>query len=501
VPSDVPPGLPSPTAYDTVPYISGARNASSVERLATMGRLLGLPTAPPEACRVLELGCGDGGNLIPMAVSFPGSEFLGIDLAQTAIARGLDAISELGFSNVRLVQGTFAGIDASYGAFDYIVVHGVYSWVPEPARNELLEVIRKRLRPAGIAFVSYNAMPGSHIRGVLREMMRMHTRDITDPAKKIEQARALLGLVARAPAEAGDVYRPLLQSEVGRALQASDYLVFHDDLAEIAQPFFFADFMAAAGRHGLKFVAEANFHQMSIESMPPEIAGPLAELGQRDLIAKEQYLDFMTCRSFRQTLLCHEEASVDRQVDTARVRQFRFSSDVRRSEAPRPDGIVQFVCSNESSLQTDSRVAIAALDEIGRQHPRSVAFDDLAAIAGVSGVDEAEALAEILFRAFSVGVLQFHVAEPAVVFEVGARPVASPWARYRADTGRVVTLYHETVGLDERACRVLALLDGRHTPAAVAAELGIDVADVGEDLERLAELALLVPNTEPPAPG
>src|SRR5947207_9128204 len=120
-----------PTAYDVLPYVSGARQAAYVDRIAVIGRLLGLKSAHPNEARVLELGCGDGGNLIPMALSLPGSEFIGLDLAPTAVAPGMQAIAELKLRNVRLEQGDIAEVGDRLGAFDYVIAHGVYSWVPE----------------------------------------------------------------------------------------------------------------------------------------------------------------------------------------------------------------------------------------------------------------------------------------------------------------------------------------------------------------------------------
>lgn len=482
-----------PTPYDALPYISGARNATSVDRLATIGRLLALPAADPEACRVLELGCGDGGNLIPMAISFPGSEFLGVDLAPTAIARGRSAIEAVGLSNIRLLEASFGDVGGEFSDFDFIIAHGVYSWVPEAVREQLLAVIRARLRPAGIAFVSYNAQPGSQVRGVLRQMMLLHTRAITDPRTKIEQARALLRMLMHAPAEAADVYRPLLKSELGKALQTSDSLLYHDDLAETSEPFFFADFMAAAQRHGLQFAAEANFFQMSLANMPPEIAGPLGELGQQDLIGKEQYLDFMTCRSFRQTLLCREEAQLDRGITTERVRQFRVASDAQRTENESLDaGVAEFRASNTSTMRTDDATAIKALATLRVLYPRSLPFNELAAMSGAASTAAAETLAEILFRAYGAGLVSFRLSEPGAVFVVSARPVASPWARLRAETGQVVNLYHETIGLEEVGSAVLALLDGRRTLAEVAVELGREESEVVREAEGLAAHGLLL---------
>ena len=480
------------TPYDEVPYLSGARNASSIDRLATLGSLLGIPVASPGGCRVLELACGDGGNLLPMAVSFPGSEFVGVDLAPTAVARGMAGIASTGLENVRLLEGTFASAGPELGQFDYVIAHGVYSWVPEAARDELLRVIRERLTPYGVAFVSYNAQPGSHIRGILREMMLMHTRAITEPVSKVKQARALLTLLAHAPAEAGDVYRPLLLSEVGKAMQTSDFMLFHDDLAEINEPFFFSDFVAAAGRHGLQFAAEANFYQMSLEILEPEVAAQLAGLGQQDLIAKEQYLDFMTCRSFRQTLLCHQEVSLDRAVDMERVRLFRFSSAARRVEPAGEGGAIEFRCPNSSVLRTDNPATIAALEAMVACYPRSLSFESLADAAGVGSEDDADSLAEVLYRAFSAGVIEFRVSEPSVVFEVSERPLASPWARHRSATGHVVNLYHETIGLDQTASAVLALLDGTSTVSAIAAGLEMDEALVHTEVAGFAAKGLLV---------
>jgi len=74
--------------YDEVPYPGLPLPQTHPSQLATLGFLHGLEPAPVERCRVLELGCGDGGNLIPMALDLPESEFVGIDLSAPAIATG-----------------------------------------------------------------------------------------------------------------------------------------------------------------------------------------------------------------------------------------------------------------------------------------------------------------------------------------------------------------------------------------------------------------------------
>lgn len=479
-----------PTVYDLVPYNSGARAASYVDHLASLGRLLGIPAAAPDACRVLEIACGDGGNLIPMAVSLPGSSFFGVDLAATAIERGQQAIADLGLTNIELAHRDLTTLGDEIGTFDYIVAHGVYSWVPADVRRALLRVVRERMKPNGIAFVSYNAMPGDHIRGVVRQMMRMHTAGITDPQKKLQQARALLGVLSRVPGEAGDVYRPLMQSEIGRALQASDDLLYHDDLAAISQPFFFAEFMAAATAAGLQFACEAVFHSMRVDAMPADIAEQLSALAARDIIAKEQYLDFLTCRGFRQTLLCHRETRIDRDITAERMQQFRFMTEAKEDDEPgeRP-GAIRFRHPNTSAMQTNHPLAIRALRLLAANAPRSCAFEELA--EGANDEDR-EALADTLFQAFSAGLVEIRLFEPAAAIEVSERPVASAWARHEADRGLVANLYHEAIRLDDESREIVPLLDGTRTLAEAAAQLGLEEPAVRGRVTKLAALGLLV---------
>lgn len=119
------------TAYDDVPYPSVPFPQTHPDRLATLATLFGMRTASVEGCRVLELGCGDGGNLIPMALVLPGSRFLGLDLAGEPIGRGRATINALGLRNVELRQEDLRAFDRSVDAdlepFDFIIGHGVYS--------------------------------------------------------------------------------------------------------------------------------------------------------------------------------------------------------------------------------------------------------------------------------------------------------------------------------------------------------------------------------------
>lgn len=161
----------SDNAYHRIPYITRPLAASHPDRLASVATLFGMSPAPVASCRVLELGCGSGGNLIPMAYRLPGSRFTGIDLAERAIAEGRRVAGELELANLDLVAADLREIGPAMGEFDYIVAHGMYSWIPDDLRDRLLAVCRERLAPQGVAFISYNTLPGRYVRTMFRPSM------------------------------------------------------------------------------------------------------------------------------------------------------------------------------------------------------------------------------------------------------------------------------------------------------------------------------------------
>ena len=180
------------STYDDIPYESHPFAQSHPNRLFTIGTLFGMKPTPVQKCRVLELGCAAGGNLIPMADYLPESQFVGIDNSANQIGDALDTVRQLGLENVIFKHASILDVDAAYGMFDYIICHGVFSWVPENVRSKILEICGTLLTPNGIAYVSYNTFPGWHMRGMIRDMMRYHAARFSDPKDRIQQSRALL---------------------------------------------------------------------------------------------------------------------------------------------------------------------------------------------------------------------------------------------------------------------------------------------------------------------
>jgi SAM-dependent methyltransferase len=457
--------------YNEVPYPTFPRRQTHPDRLGALAKLFGMQPAPVQQCRVLEIGCGNGNNLIPMAYALPESHFTGVDTADQAVAAGCEVVDALGLANVTLQAADLRTIGAEWGEFDYIIAHGVYSWIAADARQRLLAICRERLRPQGVALVSYNAYPGYHVRQMLREMMLYHVRNIGPPEERMEQAREFLNWFAQSRT-VSEPWRALLDAEAGRLLQSK--ILYHDDLAPANQPVYFHEFAAQAGSHGLQYLAEADLHEMF------DHHGALDWLGERPL-EREQYLDFLKVRRFRQTLLCREEISLGRDLRPEQMRGFLFSSPARLVDG-------KLVGANQVRLEAGQEAVERVACALGETYPLPLTFDELAPYAG-----SAAALEEILFALATGGFAELHVYDFPCEETVTARPVASALARRQArDSHHVTSLCHTVVELDETGRNLLPLLDGTRDHAALAAALpGIPSAQLTAALDWLARLALL----------
>jgi len=485
-------------AYAQVPYPGLAFPQTHPDRLALLATLHGLDPAPPDAARVLEVGCADGMNLVAMAGHAPGLTAVGFDLVDPVLGRR--AAAELGLANVRLEQADL--LDArDWGEFDYIVAHGVYAWVPDPVRDALMALFARSLAPHGVAFVSYNALPGARLRTMLREMVLLHAGAEDDLDERVRRGRELYGFLAPWAEDRPDAYGAVLASELRRLRRLDTPVLAHDDLGPLFDPVWLRDVAAHAARHGLRYLADAEPGELHADRQPPGVDEQLDTLAGGDRVAWEQYADFLAGRAFRQTLLCRADAPIDDAIDPARLARLWFSATDRA-----PIGARQALGDATERTAPDDRPALdgatepAAVAQLARVRPRSVSFGELRASLG--GVD-AGALAATLWQAFRAGEVELSAAPPRHVTEPGERPEASPVARWQAAHGPELTnLRHDPVRLEDPLGRLLiGLCDGTRDRAGlvdglVAAVEGAAVRDRLEqrlegNLEILAKLAML----------
>jgi methyltransferase-like protein len=442
-----------PTSYDAIPYETVVRFETHPDRLAAVGRFYGMDPAPVERCRYLEIGCGDGGNIVPMAYLLPESRFVGVDAAAVPIAAGERMRAALGIGNLALEAGDLRDIGESWGQFDYIVAHGVYSWVPADVRDALLRVCRERLAPNGIAFTSYNTLPGRHVRQYLRDLMLFHTRNIGGLGPRLEQARWSLQFLAGSP-RLPDVWRPLLESDIAILLHLGDGALFHDDFAEIDDPVYFHEFAAHAARHGLQYLGDADL---------PEMFDPqgLLESVPGGVLEREQYMDFLKARRFRQTLLCHQGLKLERRPVEDCVDRFLFSSLCHTLEDGKIEGLRRV---RITAVHEAARNVAAALGEV---YPLPLSFQELVPYAG----NETN-LRSVLAGMVLGGFADFHVYPFPCQETLSSHPSASRLARFQAmDSRRVTNACFRVVELDEVASHLLQLLDGTRSHRQIAEDL------------------------------
>ncbi|MFI4992757.1 MAG: methyltransferase regulatory domain-containing protein [Solirubrobacterales bacterium] len=460
-----------------------------------LGRLFGLHPAPAARCRVLELGCGDGANVLSMAQTLPGSSFVGIDASTAAIERGSELAEAARLQNVTLRAAQLQKLPADLGDFDYIVSHGVYSWISPQARGALLHCCRERLSAHGIAYVSYNAYPGSHLRDMTREILRYHVRDIDDPDARLGQAQQLMQTIIAI--DEPSLYARALREQMERMLNYSDALLFHDDLAEISTPFYFHEFAAHAAEHQLQFLSEADLSESRMEGVP-ESAGELFAAVADDPLAHEQYMDFFKNRTFRRTLLCHAQAPVQRAIDDIHLDRFAISSSAQPAPQDHLGEQQTFVTPEGYSITTSEPLVLAALDALASCWPAALDFPVLLERSlGATGTPSelaATGLRAVLLEAYIARVVHLHATAPPVSASAGERPLASPLARAQCAAGlpAVSTLLHVNARLEgELEPQLLVLLDGSRNRQALTDAVSATAARVDEVLERFAWLGLL----------
>jgi SAM-dependent methyltransferase len=455
--------------------------------------------APVGRCRVLEVACGDAGNLIPMAHGLPDSEFVGVDLAARAIERGREFAQSLGLRNLALHALDLADFPPDAGAFDYIVAHGLYSWIPVATRARLLTLVARHLAPNGVAFVSYNVYPGCYVRRMAWEILRFHTDHLADPQARVTEARELARLLA-AGRRVQDRLGAPLKAEFESLVERDPAHLLHDDLAAINDPLYFHEFNEDAHSHGLQFLGEAELAASGYGGVSPSVRPVLDGL---DLLTREQYLDFILCRRFRQTLLCHRDLALDRSFHPERIMALVLAARGRVAVGPREPQEPEVPESSDGRIARETEEWLQTLVEaLGEAAPRRLTFDEAAAIVG-AGADRGRALfPQVVFGAARAGAVVLHSAMPRVTTEPGERPLASPIARQQIATGTIVTtLSHDSVNVDHPiARRLLPLLDGTRTRRDLAAALGTALegdsaatraATLDAHLRHLGTLALL----------
>lgn len=296
------------TIYSELGYKSMPFPYTTPATLEAYAALVGVSAPNPKTARVLELGATYGGNIISQALFNPDATFVGIELSQEQVEKGNEVIANAGLTNVSLIQSDIASIGSEIGTFDYIIAHGVYSWVDDGVKDALLRLIDEHLAEDGIAYISYNTYPGWHTMDEVRQLMMFSNRDKTqfNHKEKVLYGKTIGSIVGSQILkydnlkERNSKFLGALRS----VMQKDEYYVGHDHLEPNNDPVYFYQFNDHLEAHNLAYLCDADLTLSMVRSFDADIADTLDKLALNDHVAQEQYLDFMLDTTFRKSIIC-----------------------------------------------------------------------------------------------------------------------------------------------------------------------------------------------------
>ena len=450
--------------FELLPYRHGAMRFTHPARIGAIARLFGMPAAPPQRCRVLELGCAEGMNLLPLAERFPEARMVGVDFCAAHIARANEARTVCGLGNASFECADLRAFEPPPAAFDYVIAHGVYSWVPDEVKDRLLALCARALAPGGIAYVSYSTLPGWGVLAGLRAFLLTELNRADEPAAQLEQVGRALAALAQSLADQPGGYAAALREAVVELRQKPPSLLFHDELEIVNDPCTFTHFAKHAGRHGLHYLGEAHFAAMCCERVPAAKRAVLDGLGL-DFLRQQQFLDAMFQRWLRNSLLTLE-APATRIPEPAAIDECAVGLCARFAE-PRvnlkPGVPMELLGPHETTLTFTSAAEKALLAALAEATPARLPFAAAVQRANqflvqvhLPAVADPAALRQLLVRLFALDALDLVLSGDGGWLRFAEPPAPSALMRYQASRGwSVANRWHEPVQLTGDGTRSL----------------------------------------------
>ncbi|MCP3952232.1 MAG: methyltransferase domain-containing protein [Desulfobacterales bacterium] len=481
--------------YDITAYPCRPVSESHPGRLLANCRLFGLSAAPIETASILEVGCATGNNIIPLAYRYPRASFIGFDYSLNQIAAGRAQIAALGLQNIRLEHASIEQMVARSAsqAYDYILCHGVFSWVNTELQESIFSLCAKYLQPQGAAYISYNVFPGWNSVNTLRELMLWATRDLQDPQEKVSRAREVINNMASGFDEKVFPYAYAKQfRKLAKKISThSDGYLAHEYLEDDNLPVYFYQFVESARDYLLGYVTECDLDTVSVVNLPEPFASQLAN--NTDVVALGQHIDFIRNTRFRRSILCHAGRRPTRNIGSEQIEQFFIQLEARPdkkglsiSNAPHLTEISLKV--GDVTVTFNAADAIMCLALLHEHRNQPISYRKLCQLMMIhSSLHDIRKVRQFLNNEMSLislvfaGVLSIHTEPGAYVSHVSDKPEACGLIRYQIAEGQnwVSTGKHTAIRINDLECFLLGVLDGNHTVSALC-ELVSTAIDEGK---------------------
>ena len=454
--------------YDLLPYESKPFPQSQPARLAAIAQIFGLkPKALPRA-RVLELGCAAGGNIVPLAVQYPDAKFIGVDLSRKQVAAGRARIAKLGLKNIELQCKSFTELSDDVGKFDYIICHGVFSWVERPLQQAIFEITRDLLAPEGIAYISYNVLPGWRMMQPVRDAVLSQIPPSLDSANRVTASMELLGFLAKSSSDDALYGKSLRQMAERLAQFPGDYFA-HEFLEECNDPCTFSDFASRANDNGLAYLGDSDIQTMLVNNMGTVTASEILRRSNNSILQTEQLMDLVNGRTFRASLLVHAAAgaTLNRNLQPSCMDGLHLLS-ASAMELKTVDGVTSLVVGGKNCYTVTGVATVKALEKFIAGFPNSSTTSEL-----INKDSEKDEVKLSFYNLMLLGVV-LPMSEPVKMSSTAAKqPKASKLATKDAELGAAYTTNarHETVYLDVAARFILQNMQGKKSQSELVAAL------------------------------
>jgi len=307
--------------YESTIYPAMSHPLSDPAVSAVAARIGGLKTAHPAKARILEIGCCSGHNLIPLAIRWPDSECIGIDLAASSIQSATRRALAAGVGNVNFQVADLRDYQAHGGPFDFIIAHGFFSWVPDEVKARLLTFCRENLAENGIATVSFNLECGWKPRIPVIEKTRV-----------IQQFKGCDAIVAL------EILRSITEPDsrelgiIDDMLAKGTAILACDDFGPINDPWSLERFVQVAEYTGLRWLGETAPAENFPNSLSDAVIQKLTETIP-DRLALQSAADELAGRAFRSGMLCRTDAFVEDAIHLGMIFDFAVKCGDTPSES------------------------------------------------------------------------------------------------------------------------------------------------------------------------
>jgi SAM-dependent methyltransferase len=459
------------------------------DRLRVISKLRGLQVAPVSKARILDLGCGTGLDIIAWALQYPEAEFLGIDNDKNFINLGNKLISDLSLKNIKLQEADILDYKVEDNTWDYIISHGVYSWVPDSVQTAILNIITSGLKPTGVASLSYNVLPGWETRRVTQKIIQTFDNQNESPEWRVDNALKSLNRAKLFLNDSASLHSQQIVKEIDSVLRQSGAFIYHELLNLSSVAFYYTEFNDQITKYRLQILGDGDPRKFNITPYDSVTSQQWQEFEQKDFIKINQFMDLLNNTSLRSAVLCKDSVVLSEQPEYSSIFEMFVSSGVRKENEVGEDTNQMAIYAGPagSTIEiNDSRIKYL-LNLLSDNWPKSKAVTEIMTNSSITS-NSTKTIYETIGELFLQGIVNISLEPAKLLDKINELPKVYSLAKEQAKLGFawVTNLHFEFVPISEFDRELIILLDGKLNLLEVTKKL-ISLIETGQIQVKLAD--------------